>query len=107
LLTEILTEGSKESQKDNDGVNNFQLISAGVMSFLIPIQHFLMGLVDKLLTSFLDYVWQKFLLLPLEDDLVQIELQEMGNQLSSLINLLQSRKAVYETSKTPENKELK
>lgn len=47
-----------ESQKDIDGVNKFQFIPADVMKFLVPIQHCPMGLVGKLLTSFLDYAWQ-------------------------------------------------
>jgi hypothetical protein len=54
-----------------DRVNNFQLIPTYAMMFLVPVLHCPMGRVDKLLTSFLDHVWQKVLLLPLEDDLVQ------------------------------------
>jgi hypothetical protein len=63
-----------------------------------------MGLVDKLITSFLDYVWQKVLLLPPADDLVRKKLQETDVQLTSSITLLQSKKAAYNESKTAENK---
>ena len=63
-----------------------------------------MGLVDKLISSFLDYVWQNILLLPTDDDLIWQKLQDTCLQLASAILLLQSKKAVYDESKTPENK---
>jgi hypothetical protein len=94
---------SASLKKSIDGVNNFTLIPADVMKVIVPILHCPMGLVDKLITSFLDYVWQKVLLLQPEDDLVRKKLQDTGVQLASSIVLLQSKKAVYDESKTPEN----
>jgi hypothetical protein len=93
------------SLKHVDGVNNFPLIPADVTKVIVPILHCPMGLVDKLITSFLDCVWQKVLLLPPEDDLVRKKLLETDVQLGSLTELLQSKKVACDESKTPENKE--
>ena len=62
-----------------------------------------MGLVDKLITSFLDCVWQNILLLPPEDDLAWTRLRDAGAQLATSIALLRHVKFVCSESKTPEN----
>jgi hypothetical protein len=105
LLKCLHKSRTSTSLKNVDGVNNFPLVPADFTKVIVPILHCPMGLVDKLLTSFLDHVWQKVLLLPPEDDLVQKRLLETDVQLGSLTELLQSKKVACDESKTPENKE--
>ena len=93
------------SLKNVDGVNNFPLIPVDVTKVIVPILHCPMGLVDKLISSFLDYVWQKVLLLPADDDLIRQKLQDTCVQLASSIALLRHVKFVYDESKTPVNKQ--
>ena len=64
-----LTERSQElrtsvSLKNVEGVNNSPLVPADVTKVIVPTLHCPMGLVDKLIMSFLDCVWQKVLLSP-------------------------------------------
>jgi hypothetical protein len=105
LLQYLHKARNSQSVKNVDGVNNTRLIPVDPAKILVPILHCPMGLVDKLLSSFLNYTWRKVLLLPPEDDLIRKKLQETWEQLASLIGLLQTTKEVYEQSKTPENKE--
>jgi hypothetical protein len=51
------------------------MLPLDVTKVLVPILHCPMGLVDKLLESFTDYVWKEVLLLPPEDDLIQKQMQ--------------------------------
>jgi hypothetical protein len=105
LLQYLHKARNSQSIKNVDGVNNAQLIPVDPTKILVPILHCPIGLVDKVLSSFLDYTWRKVLLLPPEDDLIRKKLQETCERLASLIGLLQTKKEVYEQSKMPENKE--
>jgi hypothetical protein len=67
-----------------------------------------MGLVNKLLKSFTDYIWEEVLLLPPEYDLIQKQMQATDQQLALSKILLQSKressklkKDAHNESKTP------
>jgi hypothetical protein len=109
----ILTKVSnKLVNKKIDGVNNKRMLLLDVTKVLVPILHCPMGLVNKLLESFTDYVWKDVLLLPPEDDLIRKQMQAIDQQLASSKILLQSKresskskKDAYNESKTPTNEE--
>jgi hypothetical protein len=61
--------------------------------------------VDKLLSSFREYIRRHVLLLNAEDDLIRTNLQNADERVTSLIALLQKKKAAYEGSKTVESKD--
>jgi hypothetical protein len=106
LLQYLHKARNSQSVNNVDGVNNAQqLIPVDPTIILVPILHCPMGLVDKVLSSFLEYTWRKVLLLPPEDDFIRKELQETCERLASAIGILQTKKEVYEQSKMPENKE--
>jgi hypothetical protein len=100
------------SIKKINGVNNKQMLPLDVTKVLVLILHCPMGLVDKLLESFTDYLWKKVLLLPPEDDLMRKQMQVIDQQLASSKIFLQlmresskSKKDAYNESKTPVNVE--
>jgi hypothetical protein len=112
LLEYLQKSATSRSIKNVDGVNNKRMIPLNVTKVLVPILHYPMGLVDKLLESFTDYVWKNVLLLPPEDDLIRKRIQETDQQLASSKILLQSKreaskskKDAYNESKTPANEE--
>jgi hypothetical protein len=60
-----------------------------------------MGLVDKPLSSFREYIRRHVLLLNAEDDLIRTILQNADERVRSL----KKKKAAYERSKTVESKD--
>ena len=112
LLHYLQKSATSCSIKNVDGVNNRRMLPLDVTKVLVPILHCPMGLVDKLLESFTDYVWKDVLLLPPEDDLIRKQMQAIDQQLASSKILLQSKresskskKDAYNESKTPANEE--
>lgn len=61
--------------------------------------------MDNLLASFLEHIWRKVLLSNAEDDLMRTNLQNADERLTSVIALLQTKRAACEGCKTDENKE--
>jgi hypothetical protein len=113
IPTAILTKVSNKSLNQEHPWSEQQADdSPRVTKVLVPIVHCPMGLVDKLLESFTDYIWKEVFLLTPEEDLIQKQMQAIDQQMASSKILLQSKresskskKDAYNESKTPTNEE--
>jgi hypothetical protein len=113
LLLYLLQKSATScSIKNIDGVNSKRMIPLDVTKVIVPNLHCPMGLVDKLLKSFTDYVWKEALLLPPEDGSIRKQMQAIDQQLTSSKILLQlkresskSKKDAYSELKTPTHEE--
>ncbi len=112
LLQYLQKSATSCSIRNINRVNNKRMLPLDVAKVLVPILHCPMGLVDKLLESFTDYVWKEVLLLPPKDDSIWKHMQEINQQLASSKILLQSKresskskKDAYNELKTPANEE--